>query len=419
MIGPWSTHSPFAFIGSGSPKCLAFPKACQFVTNSLGVEFPKLTLSKETWEDFLRGVYEKHADASHSQGPTGGLNALFEEDKLTEAEFMGTTPIYESQHLVGGGVVTNQALGLYGSCERNRVSGPEITAGGEPLKLFFPGQRSDRSGYGVCTCKGMMAYNFEAISLVSGDVTHPYRAIRQAVYSQNMYDADPTNLANLHKCPQLNYHQSGDGEVLPSWDQFYFDARTLLAGKEYFFHLELELSDPEVFGASPQTGSRRMQSVSTSSLFNLGIGSTGARVLSERNAANHYTSQGAGSIIIVEDAASSASSAGDTAKAATQIFLFILFFWSLVAWLYPLLLCLLYTHTRMCCYGCTPIVRAMVISLAVCCLCYASNDLLWSYQLTAFLMLLVWCGLSFYYTYRLTEYLGGDVRCSDGSTRIP
>jgi hypothetical protein len=412
MIGPWSTHSPFVFIGSGSPKCINYPKACNFVTNDIGAEFPKLTLSKETWEAFLRAVYDKHSDASHNQGPTGGLNALFEDDELAEAEFMRTTLIYESQHLVGGGVVTNQALGLYGSCEPNRVSGPEITAGGEPLKLFFPGQRSDRSGYGVCTCKGMMAYNFETSSLVTGDVTHPYRTIRQPVYSQNMYDADPTKLANLHKCPQLNYHQSGDGKVLPSWDQFYFDARTLLAGKEYFFHLELELSDPEVFGVSPQTGARRMQSVSTSSLFNLGIDSTGTRVISERNAANHYTSQGVGSIMIVEDTGSSADSGqGDSATSLGQIALFVIFVLAVLFWLYPSLLCGVDACNSQSWSRCTPFLRLAVLWFAVCCIFFASNDVLWSYQLSALLMLLVWCGLSLYYTYLGSNWADRIIGC--------
>ena len=76
-----------------------------------------------------------------------------------------------------------------------------------------------------------------------------------------------------------------------------------------------------------------------------------------------YTSQGAESIIIVEDAGSSASSAGDTEKDAIQIFLFILFFWSLVA-------CPLYTHTRMY-YGCTQAVRAVVFFFAAFSVCYA------------------------------------------------
>jgi len=415
MIGPGSTHSPFAFVGSGSPKCITFPQSCQFVTNSFISEFPKLTLWKETWEIFLEAVYDSHMDG-RSQGPTGGLNALFEGAELTMTEFMGTTPIFESQHLVDGGVVTDLALGLYGSCEPNRVSGPEITAGGEPLKLFFPGQNPERSGYGVCTCKGMMAYNFEEISPLSGDVLHPYRDTRQVVYSQDMYDADPANLANLHKCPQFNYHQSGDGKVLPSWDQFYFDARTLLATEEYFFHLELELSDPEVFGASPQAGSRRMQSISTSSLFNLGIGSTGARVLSERSADSQYTSQGAGSIIIVEDAGSSASSSGDTAKDASQIILFVLFFGLLVLWLYPLLLQPIYANTRMFGYLCTPIVRTIMIFLAGFSLYFAPNDLLWCYQLTAFLVLLVWCGLPFYYHYFGTIWAHGLIGCPVDAT---
>ena len=57
------------------------------------VDVRVLTLLTETWENFLMAVYETHADAGRSQGPTGGLNALFEEAALDMAEFMGTTPI--------------------------------------------------------------------------------------------------------------------------------------------------------------------------------------------------------------------------------------------------------------------------------------------------------------------------------------
>ena len=117
---------------------------------------------------------------------------------------MTTNPILESQHLIKDGIVTMQAKTRYGSCEPNRVSGPEIITGGEPLKLFFPSHDPDSGDHGICTCKGLMAYNFDVVSPVSGEVSYPYRDARQVVYSLNVYDADPTNPANLHKCPQLN-----------------------------------------------------------------------------------------------------------------------------------------------------------------------------------------------------------------------
>jgi hypothetical protein len=283
-----------------------------------------LTLVSETWNDFLsKEVYAKKDE--NPQGPTGGLGALFEGTTLDDDEVIRANPVRDSQHLISGGMVTQLAKYMYGSCEENRVKGPEITAGGEPLKLFFPGPKETGGGHGVCTCKGMMAYNFNA----SG--TYPWRTSRQGAYSSTLYDTDPTNPASLHKCPQLNYHQAGDGKVLPSWDQLYFDARALPVEEEFFFHLELQLTDPESFGVNPQAASRRMQSTSSSSLFNLAIASSGTRALSERTLAGDYTSTGTGSFIVT----SALIGSGEKSEAFSDGFGSLFFPLLMFLWFYP------------------------------------------------------------------------------------
>jgi hypothetical protein len=252
------------------------------------------------------------------------------------------------------------------------------------MKLFFPGPKETGGGHGVCTCKGMMAYNFNA----SG--THPWREVRQSAYSSTLYDTDPTNPASLHKCPQLNYHQAGDGKVLPSWDQLYFDARALPVEEEFFFHLELQLTDPESFGVTPQAASRRMQSTSSSSLFNLAIASSGTRALSERTLAGDYTSTGTGSFIVTSPLTGVSHEVETTGEiVSVWIFVLLLYFW-----FYP---CTLQCSTTG--RDTDPFTRIFRFGLlgGIGFFVFFASNLLWYYHITAGLSLISWVGVTCYY----------------------
>lgn len=384
------THSPFAWIASGAPECSTYPGACQFVSDLDIVDIPQLTLSSETWGKFLIQVYDRYVDGS-PQGATGGLGALFEGDQLDDFGVVTTNPILESQHLIKDGIVTAEAEATYGSCEPHRVSGPDILAGGEPMKLFFP--THDGGGrHGVCTCKGMMAYNFEVVSPVSGTISYPNRDTRQIAYAPKLYDADPGDPANLHKCPQLNYHQSADGKSLPSWDQFYITAAALDVAEEYFFHLELELIDPTISGISAQTASRRMQSTSSSSLFALGLGTSETRAITERTVPDVYNSAGMGSVIITGSSIRSTRTASET---WTQLVYFTFFCFSSFLWFYPNLYIRMFGKDF---YDSLKFVLIRIAILITVCvsMAIAASDVLWWFQLAAILLCALWVLISYW-----------------------
>ena len=132
-----------------------------------------------------------------------------------------------------------------------------------------------------------------------------------------------------------------------------------------------------------------MQSTSSNSLFTLGLGSTGARAITERTASDMYSSMGTGSVIIIQE-----SSAAYDLSGQERVYesLYFVFFWLLSSfWFYPCVM----NKSWSCSSSPTLTIytemskRVGILLLACLFMGVAASELLWYFQLTAALMFFV------------------------------
>ena len=274
------THSPFVKLASES-DCIT--DDCRLAIGA-GVVAPGQTLESEVWEKFLIDVFTVHKSAG-----TFGQDLLPEKiQSFVGAEndirtfdisvMVQLNPTLESQTLIEDGKVTQMAELTYGSCEKNMEQGIIANVGGMDINQVFPtGEDDDR--FGVCTCKGMLAYQFE--QTVNGVVTNPHREDRSVVYDeQTQYSTNLADAASLHLCPLLNYPLSASQRVVTSSDTWFFGGLNKLDPTKMYL-AELKMVQSTTGLTSSTAPARRLQSTETTSLFALGMGRASSAIVAQ------------------------------------------------------------------------------------------------------------------------------------------
>lgn len=196
---------------------------------------PYLTCDKARWEDWAiaeAGCYA--ATQPENCNPVDLQSVLVTSLNTLSARAKALLPVKEAQLLVADGGTTPFAANVHGNCETNpedlsvadkfNVSNSQGVNQEMDLYVLLPKADEETSVIGCCTCKGMLAYNYED----SGEYPFRETADRRVLYSEEPYTGNKAHASRLHLCPWRNSpSHSLTGGPLRSVDQFIMSLKNI------------------------------------------------------------------------------------------------------------------------------------------------------------------------------------------------